>query len=100
MFAVFGALIFSAVERENEEYLCKMAKSEFKDFLDSLDLYENDTYIGTGRTFFTNSLLQLVIYKSIIRFSLWTISYEKFYIKLILIYKQIVLTTSNQLFTL
>ena len=99
MFAVFGALIFSAVERENEEYLCKMAKSEFKDFLDSLDPYENDTYIGTGRIFLTNSLLQLVTYKSSIRLSLWTMSYEKFYMKLIL-NKQIVFTTSNQLFTL
>ena len=57
VFAVFGALIFSAVERDNEEYLCKMAKSEFKDFLDSLDPYENDTYIGKGMSLLSFSWL-------------------------------------------
>lgn len=47
IFALFGALTFSAMERTNEETMCREAQTEFRDFLESLEPYDNGTYLVT-----------------------------------------------------
>ena len=47
VFACFGAFLFSSLERDNEEFFCRKAKSEFHDFIETLDEYENGTYLVT-----------------------------------------------------